>query len=119
MRGAAAGVATCIHDAGTSRHATSLTGGEIAEQSDLGAITRITADNFPTLDRGLATRPPRASPIRTSFRRRAEPDPLIVTRVNPVDEHAMGLSVGGIRPYAFVEVPARARGEVAALRLHR
>jgi len=65
--GAAAGVATCIHDAGTSRHATSLTGGEIAEQSDLGAITRITVDNFPTLDRELATRPPRASPIRTSF----------------------------------------------------
>jgi hypothetical protein len=88
--GAAAGVATRIHDAGTSRHATSLTGGEIAEQSDLGAITRITADNFPTLDRGW---PPVLRELRRSaqvFRRRAEPDPLIVTRVNPVDEHAMG-----------------------------
>jgi hypothetical protein len=63
----------------TSRHATSLTGGEIAEQSDLGAITRITADNFPTLHRGLATRPPRASPIRTSFPSKS--------RARPADRH--------------------------------
>jgi oxalate decarboxylase len=33
-----------------SMHATSLTGGEIVEESDLGAITRITADTFPILN---------------------------------------------------------------------
>jgi oxalate decarboxylase len=32
-----------------SRHAFSLTGGEIVEESDLGSITRLTADNFPIL----------------------------------------------------------------------
>jgi oxalate decarboxylase len=32
-----------------SSHSTSLAGGEIVEQSDLGSITRITADTFPIL----------------------------------------------------------------------
>lgn len=32
-----------------SRHAASLTGGEIVEESELGSITRVTADNFPIL----------------------------------------------------------------------
>jgi oxalate decarboxylase len=33
----------------TSRHATSLTNGEIVEDSDLGSIRRVTADTFPIL----------------------------------------------------------------------
>jgi oxalate decarboxylase len=32
-----------------SRHVTSLTGGEVVEESDLGSITRVTADQFPIL----------------------------------------------------------------------
>jgi oxalate decarboxylase len=36
-----------------SRHAASLTDGEVVEQSDLGSITRITADTFPIL-KGLS-----------------------------------------------------------------
>ncbi|HEV7418919.1 MAG TPA: cupin domain-containing protein [Mycobacterium sp.] len=32
-----------------SRHVTSLTGGQIVEESDLGTITRVTADDFPIL----------------------------------------------------------------------
>ena len=32
-----------------SQHATSLTDGEIVEQSDLGSISRVTADNLPIL----------------------------------------------------------------------
>ena len=32
-----------------SKHATSLVDGEVVEQSDLGSITRITADNLPIL----------------------------------------------------------------------
>jgi oxalate decarboxylase len=32
-----------------SQHATSLTDGEIVEQSDLGSITRVTADTLPIL----------------------------------------------------------------------
>jgi oxalate decarboxylase len=31
----------------TTRHVTSLTGGAVIEESDLGTITRITADEFP------------------------------------------------------------------------
>ena len=34
----------------TSPHATSLSDGEIVEQSDLGTITRVTADTFPILN---------------------------------------------------------------------
>ena len=33
----------------TGRHATSLTNGEVVEESDLGSIRRVTADNFPIL----------------------------------------------------------------------
>ena len=36
-----------------SIHNTSLTDGEIVEQSDLGSITRVTADTFPIL-KGLS-----------------------------------------------------------------
>src|ERR1700694_216361 len=32
-----------------SRHATSLTDGEIVEENDLGSIRRVTADSFPIL----------------------------------------------------------------------
>jgi oxalate decarboxylase len=34
----------------SSRHATSLLNGDIVEQSDLGSITRVTADTFPILN---------------------------------------------------------------------
>ncbi|HEX9499860.1 MAG TPA: cupin, partial [Mycobacterium sp.] len=33
----------------TSRHATSLTNGEIVEENDLGSIRRVTADSLPIL----------------------------------------------------------------------
>ena len=33
----------------TSRHATTLTNGEIVEENDLGSIRRVTADNLPIL----------------------------------------------------------------------
>src|ERR1700694_2086164 len=38
-----------------SRHAASLTDGEVVEQSSLGSITRITADTFPIL-KGLSAK---------------------------------------------------------------
>src|SRR3979409_2261739 len=37
----------------SSPHATSLINGDVVEQSDLGSITRVTADTFPIL-RGLS-----------------------------------------------------------------
>ena len=63
-----------------SQHATSLTDGEIVEQSDLGSITHVTADGSRRHARHLPNFP---------F---TKVDPLIVTRNNPVDEHAMGKS---------------------------
>jgi oxalate decarboxylase len=35
-----------------STHLVSLIDGEIVEESDLGSIRRVTADNFPIRDRG-------------------------------------------------------------------
>src|SRR5260370_28858422 len=39
-----------------SRHATSLTDGEIVEENDLGSIRRVTADSFPILSGMSITR---------------------------------------------------------------
>lgn len=48
----------------TSKHAASLTDGEVVEESDLGSITRLTADNFPILHPCTTSRT--SAPMRPS-----------------------------------------------------
>ena len=50
-----------------STHATSLYEGEVVEESDLGSIRRITADNFPILQ-GMSIKRVLISPGRCALR---------------------------------------------------
>jgi oxalate decarboxylase/phosphoglucose isomerase-like protein (cupin superfamily) len=104
----------------TSQHTIWLLEGEIVEESDLGSIRRATADNFPILQgmsiKRLVINPgamrtphwhANANEL-TAYSREVlaatfnthiddlpdfpftKTDPLIVSRRNPVDEHAVG-----------------------------